>query len=85
MVVEIDMEPLATASARALDSDRDELSPDSLSPCIDRHDRVRDERMYTAVPGHVDEPARSSSLRAQTQPRLCLRTWLFQSSSRGRW
>ena len=56
MVVEIDMEPFATASARTLDGDRDELSPDSLSPCIDRHDRVRDERMYTAVPGHVDEP-----------------------------
>jgi hypothetical protein len=55
MVVKIDVEPLATSGASALDSDGYELSADSLSPRAYRHDRVQDERMGATVPGDVDE------------------------------
>jgi hypothetical protein len=55
MVVKIDVEPLATPDARALDSDAYELSADSLSPRADLHDRVQDKCVRATVPGHVDK------------------------------
>lgn len=56
VLVEVDVQPFAAGCPRLAHSDRDELRPDSLSPHTLGHERVEDERMYCAVPGHVHEP-----------------------------
>ena len=55
MVVEVDVEPLATGSSCFFDSDRYELSSDSPPADAPSHDRVQDESVEAAVPQHVDE------------------------------
>jgi len=85
VVLEVDVEPLAAGSARLGDSDRNELGSDSLPAGPRSHHGVEDEGMDRAVPRYVNEADELVAVRAQTQPRLCLCTWPFQSSSSTRW
>ena len=55
IVVEVDMQPLASGRARLLGGDLNEPGADALPPHPRRHQCVQDERVHPAVPGHVDE------------------------------
>src|ERR1700722_14121330 len=56
LVLEVDVEPFAAGGAALSFDDRQKAAPDARVSPITGHERVDDEGMHPAVPGHVDEP-----------------------------
>lgn len=67
IVLEIDVEPLASSGTSLVYSKGDQFGPDPASPHSRRHDGVQDERVDGSVPGDVDETHELVSL-ASTDP-----------------
>ena len=67
VILEIDVEPLASSGTSLVDSEGDQFGPDPASPHSRRHDGVQDERVDGPVPGDVNEAHEVVSL-ASTDP-----------------
>ena len=67
MLLEVDVEPLAAGLPGVVGGDLDQACADAPTACTVCDDRVEEESVGGAVPGHVDEPDQAD-LVASTHP-----------------